>query len=158
VPYLIDGYNLLRAVQSIHEGYAEINEDGLCRILSEYIKIKRSRGQIIFDGIGPPDRSILCGYGNLEVYFSGQRLEADDVIEDKIESNTAPKRLIVVSTDRRVRSAANSRRAVAVRSNLFFDDVIKVLDKSKITPEPKQKRHGLTEAETEAWLDIFDLD
>lgn len=158
MPYLIDGYNLLRAVQGIHEEYAEIAESGLCRILSEYIRIKRSRGQIVFDGIGPPDRSVLCGYGNLEVFFSGQRLEADDVIEDKIEDNTAPKSLIVVSTDRRIRAAANSRRAVAVRSDLFFDDVIKVLDKSKITPEPKQKREGLTQAETDEWMDIFDLD
>ena len=158
MPYLIDGYNLLRAVQGIHEEYAQIAEYGLCRILSEYIRIKRSRGQIVFDGIGPPDRSILCGYGNLEVFFSGQNYEADDVIEDKIEANTAPKSLIVVSTDRRIRAAAASRKAVAVRSDLFFDDVIKVLDKTKIIPEPKQKQEGLTQAETDEWMDIFGMD
>lgn len=158
MPYLIDGYNLLRAVQGIHEEYAQIAEAGLCRILSEYIRIKRSRGQIVFDGIGPPDRSVLCGYGNLEVFFSGQRYEADDVIEEKIEDNSAPKSLIVVSSDRRIRAAANSRKAVAVRSDLFFDDVIKVLDRAKISPEPDQKRQGLTEAEADEWMDIFGMD
>lgn len=158
MPYLIDGYNLLRLIQSIHEEYAEIAEAGLCRILSEYIRIKRSRGQIVFDGLGPPDKSCLGGYGNLEVFFSGQTLEADDVIEEKILDNSAPKSLIVVSTDRRIRTAANKRKAIAVRSDLFFDDVTKVLDKTRMIPEPEQKQKGLTEAETDEWLDFFDID
>ena len=158
MPYLIDGYNLLRHIQSIHEEYAEVAEAGLCRILSEYIRMKRSRGQIVFDGLGPQDKSCLGGHGNLEVFFSGQILEADDVIEEKILDNSAPKSLIVVSTDRRIRTAANKRKAIAVRSDLFFDDITKVLDKAKIIPEPKQKQQGLTEAETDEWLDFFDID
>jgi predicted RNA-binding protein with PIN domain len=158
MPFLIDGYNLLRAMQKLDEQYDAIDEAGLCRILSEYLKRKRSHGQVVFDGLGPPDKSDLSGFGNVEVYFSGQELEADDVIEDKILSNTAPKKLIVISTDRRIRAAAGQRKAVSVRSELFFDEVVRLLDRKTITPEPQEKRGGLTEAEAQQWIDFFDID
>jgi len=158
MPFLVDGYNLLRAMQKLDEQYDAVDEAGLCRILSEYIKRKQSFGQVVFDGLGPPDKSDLSGFGNIEVYFSGQELEADDIIEDKILANTAPKRLIVISTDRRIRAAAGQRKAVSVRSELFFDDVVKTLDRKTITPEPQEKRGGLTEAEAQEWIDFFDMD
>lgn len=158
MPFLIDGYNLLRAIQKLDEQFDVLDEAGLCRILSQYLKRKRSHGQVIFDGLGPPDKSDLSGFGNVEVYFSGQELEADDVIEDKILSNTAPKSLIVVSTDRRIRAAAQKRKAVSVRSELFFDEITKTLERKTITPEPKEKRGDLTDAEAQQWIDFFDLD
>lgn len=158
MPFLIDGYNLLRYIQQSDEQFEILNESGLCRIVSQYLSRKRSFGQIVFDGLGPPDKSDLSGFGNMEVYFSGQDIEADEIIEEKILINTAPKRLIVVSTDRRIRAAAHKRKAVSVRSDLFFIEVTKTLEKRTITPEPKEKRSGITEAEAEQWIDFFDLD
>jgi predicted RNA-binding protein with PIN domain len=158
MPILIDGYNLLRYMQASDEQFEVLNEVGLCRIISLYLSRIRSNGQIIFDGFGPMDKSDLSGFGNLEVYFSGQDTEADEIIEEKILINTAPKRLMVVSTDRRIRAAASHRKAISVRSDLFFYEVEKVLDRKMMTPEPKEKRSGLTEAEAEQWIDFFDLD
>ena len=158
MPFLIDGYNLLRAIQKLDEQFDVLDEAGLCRILSEYLKRKRSHAQVIFDGLGPPDKSDLSGFGKVEVYFSGQELEADDVIEDKILSNTAPKRLVVISTDRRIRAAAGKRKAISVRSELFFDEMEKTLERKIATPEPHEKRGGLTEAEAQQWIDFFDID
>ena len=158
MPVLIDGYNLLRYMQAYDEQFEAINESALCGIISEYLKRSRSNGQIIFDGLGPPDKSDLSGFGNLEVYFSGQDTEADDIIEEKISINSAPKRLIVVSTDRRIRAAASHRKAISVRSDLFFLEMEKVLERKTLTPEPKEKRGGLTEAEAEEWIDFFEID
>ena len=158
MPVIIDGYNLLRAIQKNDEQFETLTEAGLSRILSEYLKRKRDHGHIVFDGIGPPDKSDLGGFENLEVYFSGADTDADTVIEQKILDNTAPKSLLIVSTDRRLRAASGKRKAVSIRSELFFLEVIRQLDRKKPTPEPKQKRQGLTESETETWMDIFDLD
>ncbi|MHC4159544.1 MAG: NYN domain-containing protein, partial [Planctomycetota bacterium] len=95
---------------------------------------------------------------NLEVFFAGLGSDADTIIEDKIKANTAPRRLTVVSSDRRVQSAARARKATAVKSIIFWNDLCKRLSHRKKTPrEPAAKREGLTESETEHWLKIFGL-
>jgi len=137
---------------------AALDEAGLIRILTEYLRRTRDRGQIIFDGIGPPDKSALGGFRNLEVFFSGQEADADSVIEEKIQDNTAPRSLIVVSSDRRRKAAANRRKAVSIGADLFWSGVCKMMEKEPPRPEPKEKRRGITDAETDQWLDVFGLD
>jgi len=156
MPIIIDGYNLLRWVQNIEE-YQYLDEAGLCRFISEYLVRVRSHGEIVFDGMGPRDKSELGGIEKLEVYFSGENFEADDIIEEKIEDYSAPKKMVVVSTDRRIRAAAAKRKSTAVTSDVFWLSMIEQLDKKKPTPMPKEKRHGINEGETDAWLDEFDL-
>jgi predicted RNA-binding protein with PIN domain len=155
MPVLVDGYNLLRSIQQIFEELAGLDEVGLCRYLSEYMIQTRTHGHVYFDGTGPRDKSGLGGLDSLEVYFSGPDLEADTLIEEKIEDNSAPKKLIVVSTDRRIQTAANKRKAVAVRSDIFWQQLLKQLDRKKPIPEPKEKRQGVGEFETDQWLDLF---
>ena len=156
MPIIIDGYNLLRAVQNIEE-YQRLDEAGLCRMVSEYLVRVRTFAQVIFDGIGPPDKSELGGIDHLEVYFSGEELEADDIIEEKIEEYSAPKNMVVVSSDRRIRAAATRRKSTSVPCDIFWISMIEQLDKKKPIPMPKEKRHGLTESETDAWMDEFDF-
>ena len=156
MPFIIDGYNLLRSVQG-YEEYASYDEEMLCRVLSEYLKRVRNQGQIIFDGIGPPDKSGLGGIENLEVYFSGEDLEADDVIEDKIISSSAPKNLIIITSDREIRIAASHRKCTSVPSDIFWLSLTEQLEKKLPIREPKEKREGITEKETEDWMDEFGL-
>lgn len=156
MPIIIDGYNLLRWVQGIEE-YQSLDEAGLCRFISEYLVRVRTHGQIVFDGIGPPDKSELGGIDNLEVYFSGQEYEADDIIIEKIEEYSAPKNMVIVSTDREIRAVATRKKATAVTSDVFWLSMIEQLDKKKPTPMPKEKRQGIPEGETDAWMDEFGL-
>lgn len=159
MPYLIDGYNLLRAVQKMEE-FSELTDVQMCRAVSDYLGCVRDHGHVIFDGVGPPDKSAFGGIPRLEVYFSGESFEADDIIEDKIADNSAPKSLVVISSDRRIRSAAAKRKAVDVSAELFWQTLLSHLEKqaNRPAPEPTEKRHGLTDRETELWLDLFDLD
>ncbi len=156
MPFLIDGHNLL---WTIHKTSGEpVTDIQLCHALGRYLKFLNETGVLVFDGIGPPDKrpfeSIVC----LEVLFSGQRKEADDIIEDKIKANTAPKRLTVVSSDRRVRKAANARKAISIKSENFWENIKKQLSRKKTIKEPMEKRHGLSESETDQWLRFFDVD
>ena len=159
MPYLIDGYNLLRAVQKTEE-FSALTDIQMCRGVSDYLSSVRDHGHVVFDGIGPPDKSAFGGIPYLEVYFSGQSCEADDIIEDKIFDNTAPKSLVVVSSDRRIRQAAAKRKAIDVPADLFWQTLLARLEKqaNRPAPEPTEKRHGLTEQEADLWLDLFDLD
>ena len=150
--------NLLRSVQK-HDVYADLTDVQLCRYLADFLRAVRDRGTIVFDGIGPPDKRELMGIRGLEIRFSGEKSDADSYIEWKIEENTAPKRLVVVSSDRRLRTAATRRKAKSVPVDIFWPALCKALESGpKIAPEPHEKRKGITDRETELWMDYFDLE
>ncbi len=153
---IIDGYNLLRAIQNLSEQTAGVADTQICHIISRYLTITKNRGAIIFDGIGPRDKTGFNNLANLEVVFSGRSKEADDVIEKLVLENSAPRSLTVVSSDRRIKSAANKRKATAVGSVDFWDEVIKTLEKkARRKTEPPAKYIGISESETEYWLRQF---
>ena len=153
---LIDGHNLLWALQKISE--EAVPDVQLCHILGRYLKLIDETGVLVFDGIGPPDKEPFENIACLEILFSGQRKEADDIIEDKIKANSAPKRLTVVSSDRKIRKAANIRKANSIKSGIFWENVEKRLNKKTPIKEPMEKRHGLSESETDHWMDMFGLE
>jgi len=158
MPVIIDGYNLLHAIAAVGEEYQNFSEEDLCRSISEYLVRVRDRGAVVFDGMGPPDKDGLGGLKNMEVYFSGLHTDADTIIEEKIFDNTAPKSLTIVSSDRRLRDAALKRKALSIPSDVFWRLLIQELDKKVPTPEPKEKRHGITELEADQWMNLFDID
>ncbi len=156
--FIIDGYNLLWAVQKLNEKFEPVNDVQLCHIIGLYLKLVGEKGEIIFDGIGPPDKTGFGNIHNLEVIFAGRDVEADTVIEDKINASTAPKGLTIVSSDRELRNLAHTRRAVSVKSDEFWTDVRKQLSRKAKTREPQEKFRGITEGETDQWLKIFGLE
>ncbi len=158
MPYIIDGHNLLHAIAKAGYGDEPISDIALCRTLGRYLRIVRERGEIIFDGAGPPEKDQFDHVSNLEVFFVGRATDADTVIEDKINANTAPKRLTVVSSDRRVVRAARTRKASAIKSDAFWAEVIKELKRKRGTREPQEKQWGLTESETDQWLEFFGIE
>ena len=123
--------------------------------LSVFMKSTGQSGEIIFDGAGPRDTSLYDNIENMEVSFAGIGNDADSVIEEKISVSTSPKRLMIISSDRRLRKAARTRKAASIKSEDFWINVTKQLSKKKPVKEPKEKRSGLSESETEQWLDIF---
>jgi predicted RNA-binding protein with PIN domain len=153
--FIIDGNNLLHAIINLEQNSKALSDVGLCRILSSYFKLTAEKGEIIFDGTGPPDKSRFDNISNLEVSFAGLGTDTDTVIEDKIAASTAPKGLTIVSSDRRLRAAARTRRATSVKSDVFWNDVQKQLSRKRPIKEPTEKRQGLNEGETEQWLEIF---
>jgi len=158
MPIIIDGYNLLWAITKPGEESEPITDVGLCRILGAYLKAVKEKGWIVFDGVGPPDKSGFDNISNLEVVFAGRAVDADTVIEDKIRASTAPKRLTIVSSDQRLRKASRARKAILIKSEMFWAEVLKQLSRKSKAEEPVEKRMGLTEGETKQWLDYFGLD
>ena len=155
---IIDGHNLLWSIQQTNKNLEPISSVQLCRVVGRYLKLTGETGEIVFDGIGPPDKSGFDEISSLEVFFTGRSTDADTVIETKIKADTSPRRLIVVSSDRRIRKAAHTRKAIPVRSEKFWDDVRRQLSRKATTSEPIEKQIGLSEGETEQWLKFFDIE
>ncbi len=158
MPFIIDGHNLLWSVQKVNPDESPANEAQLCRIISRYLIKVKEQGHIVFDGKGPLDKSEFDNIPSLEVIFSGANHEADDIIEDKIMVDTAPKRLSIVSNDREIRDVAKKRKATCVKCENFWREVVNSLRRKKTPSEPPQKQTGLTEGETDLWLDFLGFD
>ena len=120
------------------------------------LKVKSSF--IVFDGIGPPDKAPFGRIADLEVIFSGQTKDADAVIEAKLAADSAPRRLTIVSSDQRIRKAARAAKAVSVKSEKFYNQMIQALNRKRPKPEPSEKKLGLDQAQTKQWLRYFGLE
>jgi hypothetical protein len=155
--FIIDGNNLLHTVNKIEGDFQSINDVDLCKAVGVFLRLTGQTGEVIFDGAGPRDKTGFDNIENLEVFFSGLKTDTDTVIENKIKASTAPKRLVIVSSDRRLRKAAHIRKAASVKSGVFWINLQKVLSRKTQIREPQAKRKGLSEGETEQWMDFFGL-
>ncbi len=153
--FLIDGYNLLWSAHASDEDAHTLTDLDLCRLVSEYLALKKARGQIVFDGIGPPQKKAFDSITGLEVIFTGKASDADTVIISKISTYSAPKHLTVVTSDRKIRDAASVKKVILVKSEEFLEQVLQQLSRRKRAVEPAAKRRGISEAETEHWLKVF---
>ena len=155
---IIDGHNLLHTILKIEEDSHAISDIELCYVIGRYLNRIRGSGEIVFDGRGPRDKSAFESVDGVEVSFSGIKNDTDTVIEEKVRTNTAPKRLTIVSSDRRLRRAARSRKAKSVKSEDFWIQVQKQLSRKRPPKEPVGKRAGLSDSETKQWLKFFGLE
>jgi predicted RNA-binding protein with PIN domain len=113
VPFLIDGYNLLHAMGRLGgpvgpHGLAKARA-GLLGLLAVAHGRHPGEATVVFDARDPPPGADPVAVVNaVHVVFAvGQ--EADDCIEQLIAHDPAPKRLVVVSDDRRLARAARRR-------------------------------------------------
>jgi len=155
--YIIDGHNLLHSILNMDELFAPVTDVQMCRLVNNFFQLTGQKGELVFDGTGPRDKHPYDNFSNLEVFFSNIGSDADSIIEDKIKADTSPKRLIIVSSDRRLRKAAHQRKAASVKSDEFWVFLNKELNKKRPKKEPSGKRQGLSESETKKWLEIFGI-
>jgi predicted RNA-binding protein with PIN domain len=160
MPVIVDGYNLLWAIQYTAGDSGAITDLQMCFTLGRYFSAKGETGEVIFDGTGPPDKEPFFSINSLGVSFVGFRTDADTVIEEKIAASTAPKNLKIVTNDRRIKDAARRRRAQLLGSEQFWAEVKKYLSqkKKKDTDQPYFKKHGISETETDMWMKYFGLE
>lgn len=159
MPLLIDGNNLLYAARELEDPQLAPGRALLCARLSEWASRRGQRIHVVFDGPTP-----ARGFAEqiqadmLVVEYSGAS-SADTVLIERLEENSAPRRLLVVSTDGVVQKAARRRQATAVRADEFWRQLRKDLARrpQPPSPEPLEKRHGLSHSQTEEWLREFGM-
>jgi predicted RNA-binding protein with PIN domain len=156
--FIIDGTNLSHAIHKTGGDFDAMNEVALCKVVSRFLSLTGEKGEVVFDGAGPPDKTGFDNIANLEVSFAGLGSDTDTVIEDKIRSSTAPKGLTIVSSDRRLRKAAGMRKATSVKSEFFWADLQRQLSRKEKAKEPAAKRQGISASETQQWLEFFGLE
>jgi hypothetical protein len=155
--YLIDGYNLLHATGHLlgkvgPHGLEKARKALLGRIRGQF-GAEAGRVTVVFDASkAPPGAVVEQEYHGVRVHFAHDE-EADDVIEDLIRRDSAPRRLTVVSDDNRLRSAARRRDCPVLGCLDFLDEIGRVLRPKPADPLPRPD--GVSGAEAARWLDEF---
>ena len=132
----------------------------LCDTVGRWALQRDERVHIVFDGPAP-HAALAKQIGNpaIKVTYSGAGTSADAVMVDIVETDSAARRLVVVSSDRAIIRVAKRRRARPVRSEVFWRMLKRDLARpaAPYNPEPEEKEGGLSPEVTEQWLDEFGL-
>jgi len=127
VRWLIDGYNLMHAAglleaRPVPKGLRAVRHRFLNDLAAGLDPIDAAQTTVVFDAADPPaDRPATAKHKGLAVVFAVGNENADERLEQLIAADSAPKGLTVVSSDRRVRQAAERRRAAVLSSADFLD-------------------------------------
>ena len=160
---LIDGYNLLHVTgivgRGIGPGTLQRSRNALLSCIAASLdEEERLITTVVFDAHDPPpDRPHEYSQQGMRVIYAVGYADADTLLEELIRIDSAPRRLTVVSSDHRVQRAAKRRRATAVDSDVWFDELgqrrawqAPALEDASAKPTEK-----LTDSELKTWLEVF---
>lgn len=162
---LIDGYNLLYASGILGRGrgpgFLERSRQALLNFLVESLDEKAiAHCQVVFDAAlenaprGLPRRFTHRG---LTVHFAAGMPSADELIEELILADHAPRQLIVVSSDHRIQRAAKRRKATAIDSDVWFHQTMRerAARRSADDRDFSKPDAPSSEYEINLWLEVF---
>ena len=159
--YLIDGYNLLHAM-GVLRGRAgpkglQKARLGLLGLLSATYAEDAPSVTVVFDAAGaPPGVPQTQEYQGIHVRFAVHQDQADDLIEDLIGHESAPRQLAVVSDDHRLKQAARRRRCQVLGCEEYLAWLEYRRHQSrKSPPDPESKPSEDSADEREHWLQVF---
>ena len=112
---------------------------------------------IVFDATGaPPGLPRTVSHHEMTVHFAPRNSNADEMIEELLEDWQSPKKLIVVSSDHRLQTAAQRKGAHFLGCTEFLDHLerSRQANPTPIADEP-EKQDRLSEKEIHDWLQEF---
>jgi predicted RNA-binding protein with PIN domain len=153
---LVDCYNLLHA--SMPPSLAGLDEAWLCRLLA-VSRPAEGRIVVICDGLVKPAGPQRSPIAAVQLVYSGKERSADDLIIDSINRDTAPRRLTVVSNDRKIQNAARRRRARLCTCAQMIHELAGTIGAPAL-PQDSSKpiAESLTDTQVRQWLKTFGLD
>jgi predicted RNA-binding protein with PIN domain len=118
---IVDGYNLLARRGRLVGQALDLARQDLIRLFEPLVGDLAERITLVFDGRS--DRSERGEEAGLQLVFSGGQLSADGVIVALVRAEARPDEILVVSSDRFVREAAEAAGAQTVASGVFLEQL-----------------------------------
>lgn len=140
--WLIDGYNLLHALQSLPSKKASLPREKLFALVAEFASFKKIRTLLILDGTGDEGQLHAYHTSYFEVVFS-QKMSADAYIEKYMYEQRAKQRLVVVTNDRAILNMARGSGAGVLSTSQFFELFQECKKEgSEFLQKEKSREHG----------------
>jgi len=159
---LIDGYNLLHASGILGRGRGpgsfERSRLALLNFIAESLPAETvAKTTVVFDAAhAPPGMPRTLTHRGICVRFAASHTDADSLIEELIRADSAPRQLVVVSSDHRLHRAARRRRAQAIDSDRWYVETLRTRRNSTRKSPVAAKPAALPgEDEVAYWLDKF---
>ncbi len=140
---LIDGYNLLHASGILGRGRGpggfERSRLALLNFIAESLPAETvAKTTVVFDAAhAPPGMPRVLNHRGICVRFAASHADADSLIEELIRADSAPRQLLVVSSDHRLHRAARRRRAQAIDSDHWHAETLRRrLETALLTAKP----------------------
>lgn len=154
--YIIDGYNLMYAAGYARERYGpgefeKLRHRFLVMVGNALSSEERQRTTIVFDAAqAPPTAAASTSVKGMRVIFAVDADDADAAIERLIARHSAPRQIVVVSSDRRLQKAARRRRGRFLSSEEFLRQL-------QTPPDTAQTESGkpAVPSETDYWEEQF---
>jgi predicted RNA-binding protein with PIN domain len=159
--YLIDGYNLMHAKGLLGpklgpERLRRNRERFLQAVFDALGPFAASRATVVFDAATPPaGRPDRATYKGIHVVYAVGDENADARIEAILAAHPTPKRLTVISSDRRVRLAALRRKAKVIDSDSFWTAAQAETRPRPPAPPVFHRPDPTPPHETQHWLAVF---
>jgi hypothetical protein len=155
MPLLVDAYNVLHVTGVLPPERAGIDVDGLVRLI-ETSRYRDDEVVVVCDGSG-----VRGAHGRIEILYAGSGRTADEEIIARIDASTAPRRIIVVTSDQEIVRAARRRRCRPVESGLFLRQLAADAEQAEAAPPTGEYRPPpgtLTSGQVALWKEVFDVD
>lgn len=167
---LIDGYNLLFQSPFVGRGRGKgwlerARKNLVVHLQTQIADDLLPKTVLVFDASQKGDLSAdFRSAKGVTVLFSRLHAEADDFLEELIRSHSSPRSLTVVSSDHRIKKCANARRAKAITSEHFLEELDRGRWRSQILASEGQSSESsgldekdrlLTDEQVNFWLDEF---
>ncbi|MES1213225.1 MAG: NYN domain-containing protein [Singulisphaera sp.] len=160
---IIDGYNLMHAAGIVGRGRGPGSlERSRLAVLNFVVESLEpavlATTIVVFDARqAPPGLPRELKHGGVTVRFAAGFESADELIEELIQRDSAPRRLTVVSSDHRLHRAARRRKAHAIDSDRWYEQVVaQRIQRHSAKPKIRKPPTPLARSEVEYWLAQFD--
>jgi uncharacterized protein len=167
--WLIDGYNVMHAGGRLgpklgREGFRRARRRFLDELSTALGPDRARQTTVVFDAsVHPGDFALDAEYRGLGILFALGDENADARIELLIAQHDKPKSLTVVSSDNRIRQAANRRRTKSLTADQFWVLIDELKErgriKLKVEAAPKSAPHVRAaqpaQAEAAHWIEAF---
>lgn len=153
--YLIDGNNLLGTLFPGHHRDPE-NKRKLVRRLIAFQRSKRARLILVFDGAASADaEAMAASEDRFAIVHPPPGESADTAIREILDGMSDLRKLVVVSSDREIRSFARLQGAADMSTRDFKTELNRTLRAWKNEKEMEKKEAGPTTLEVRLWSQIF---
>lgn len=161
---LIDGYNLLHVTGLSGKGGGpgsfQRSREALLRFLAASLNAdERKTTTVVFDAAdAPPGLPAIVAHEEITVRYARDYPDADALIEELINKESAPRKLLVVSSDHRIQRAAKRRRSRTVDSDVWYADLWQRRIHSRTAAQqlvPEKPIGDLSPAEIAHWVSEF---
>lgn len=161
MPLVLDTFNVLHTVGILPPELAGLDVPGLAALILRS-RHANEKTTFVCDGLPAadlPPTGPLASPGDFTVRYAGRTSTADDLIRTIVEASTAPRRLIVVSSDHAIQKHAQRRRCPVLSSQDFLQQLA---DDANLPRGPHASPRAIPPAmsaeQVDKWIDVFDLD